>query len=69
MGSQQRINYLEEKMKNAGILESAYDARFKKEARYMGNGVYSWVGQFASNPRELKLLGILIDNDVKFTAV
>ena len=69
MGSQQRINYLEKKMKKAGILESTYDERFKKEARYMGNGVYSWVGQFASSTRELKLLGILIDNDIKFTEV
>ncbi len=69
MGTQQRINYLDKKLKKAGIAESAYDERFKKEARYMGNGVYGWMGQVASSTRELKLLGILIENNIKFTEV
>jgi hypothetical protein len=51
MSNNNRIKYLERKVAKAGILETNYDAMFAAESRYMGNGMYAWMGQFACSPR------------------
>lgn len=60
-----RIKYLERKFPNKDV-EDKYQPRFQKEARYVGNGIYTWCGQYSRNPRELFLMGVLISEGIKF---
>ena len=39
--------------------ENKYEENFNKFSTFMGNGVYQWSGLFASDIRELFLIGIL----------
>jgi hypothetical protein len=55
---EERIKYLESMIPKGFDIEK-YRSDFNKYARYIANGVYSWVGIYASDTRELFLLGIL----------
>jgi hypothetical protein len=62
----ERIKYLESKLPKDLDYDLKYGESFAKYARYMGNGVYSWKGLFATDTRELFLIGILRSEGVKF---
>ena len=40
-------------------LENKWFKDFERQARYVGNGVYSWHSIYSSDTRELWLLGVL----------
>ena len=57
MASQARIQYLEKKLpKPESELNEKYWAKFSKECRSMGNGVYEWCGQYSGDTREAWLM-------------
>lgn len=60
--TQNREKFLESKFESEEqmeALEKKYWDSFDKQARYMGGGCYSWANIFATDTRELFLLGIL----------
>ena len=61
-----RTEYLESKLPKGLDVEKKYGDTFNKYARYMGNGVYSWGGDVATDTRELFLIGILRRENIKF---
>lgn len=53
-----QLENLIEKKIPCDIAESKHFNKFEKEARYVGNGIYSWGSIQSSDARELFLLGI-----------
>lgn len=56
---EKRIKYLQSKLPKDVDLEKKYEKDFAKQASYMGNGIYSFAGAYASDTREVFLMGIL----------
>lgn len=46
-------------------IEERYQKGFENNARYMGNGVYSWCGMYSTDTRELFVMGVLIMEGVE----
>ena len=59
-----REEYLLSKIPRGLDYDSKYEANFNKYARYMGNGVYSWKGIYATDIRILFLTGILMSEKI-----
>lgn len=70
MENQSRIKYLESCIsKNRKIrekIEAKHSEKFQKYARYLGNGVYTWRGIYATDTRELFLMGVLEAEGITF---
>jgi len=65
--TEKRIEYLESILPKKVDVEKKYRKRFNKEARFVGNGVYSWGdGIFSTDTRELFLIGVLTGEGIKF---
>lgn len=54
------IRYGKKKGMTLPELEAKHENVFAKQARYMGNGIYSWCNVHSVDTRELFLLGVLI---------
>ena len=46
-------------------LEEKYRDNFDRQARYLGNGIYSWCNVNSIDTRELFLMGVLIHEGIK----
>jgi len=46
-------------------LEEKYRDNFDRQARYLGNGIYSWCNVNSIDTRELFLMGVLIHERIK----
>ena len=67
MASYARIKYLEKKLpKPEAELNEKYWDKFKKEGKFLGNGVYEWCGQYSGDTRESWLMGVLICEGINF---
>lgn len=50
-------------------IESKHEENFQKYSRYMGNGVYNWMGIFSPDTRLLFLMGMLHKEGIKFKEI
>lgn len=66
MATKERISYLEKKVNKLLIDPEKHRAKFEKQARYLGNGVYNWCGQYSADVQELWLMGVLIHEGIPF---
>jgi hypothetical protein len=68
MSSQKRTDYLTSKIPVARReeLEKKYRAKFDKNARYLGRGVYDWQGLQSRDTGVLFLKGVLTFEGIKF---
>jgi len=62
----ERIKYLESKIPKDLDIDAKYGANFNKWASYKKNGIYHWKGVEATSPRELFLLGVLLQEGINF---
>ena len=47
-------------------MDKKYYEKFKKEARFVKNNLYTWDGIYASEVRELYLMGVLLREGIHF---
>lgn len=69
MKNKDRIDYLESLIPEGLDVNEKYGKNFDKYARYMGNGIYSYHGLFATDTRELFLMTSLFREGIKFKEV
>ena len=62
-----RIKYLESLLPQPEVdIEPKYRKEFEKFARYLGNGIYSWMGIYSNDTRELWLMGVLAREGIEY---
>ena len=59
-----KLEKLEKKVTPA--MEAKHFKRFSKEAQSLGNGVYGVCGQYSTDTRELFLIYVAIQENIKF---
>jgi len=65
MNISEKIKYLESLLPYPEVEDKHYP-RFEKQARYLGNGVYSFNGVYETNTRALFLMGVLVAEGISY---
>ena len=66
---QSRTKYLNSLLPKDRDIEKKYLKDFEKQACYLGNGIYEWCGIYASDTRELFLMGCLSREGIEYEKI